>query len=25
MDDTKELIRTLFNYWQRCKHINNTW
>jgi CheY-like chemotaxis protein len=24
MEDMKEMLNTLFAYWQRCKHINNT-
>lgn len=24
MEDMKEMMRSLFEYWQRCKHINNT-
>lgn len=24
MEEIKEMLRTLFSYWDRCKHINNT-
>ena len=24
MEDMREMFRTLFNYWELCKHINNT-
>jgi CheY-like chemotaxis protein len=24
MDEVKEMLRTLFSYWDKCKHINNT-
>ena len=24
MEDIKDMLRTLFSYWDRCKHINNT-
>jgi CheY-like chemotaxis protein len=24
MDEIKEMFRVLFEYWERCKHINNT-
>lgn len=24
MDDLKKMFRTLFDYWEMCKHINNT-
>jgi hypothetical protein len=25
MEEIKEILRLLFQYWERCKHINNTW
>lgn len=24
MEEIREMLRTLFAYWERCKHINNT-
>jgi CheY-like chemotaxis protein len=24
MDEVKEMLGTLFSYWDKCKHINNT-
>ena len=24
MDEIKDMLRILFTYWERCKHINNT-
>jgi CheY-like chemotaxis protein len=24
MEEFKEMLRVLFQYWQRCKHVNNT-
>jgi CheY-like chemotaxis protein len=24
MDEIKDMLRLLFDYWERCKHINNT-
>ena len=24
MEEMKDMMRTLFAYWDRCKHINNT-